>query len=319
MLVYLLFVLGFIFLVKGAQIFVDGASSLARYFSVSELTIGLTIVAFGTSMPELVVMLLSNWQGVSNIGLGATIGSTLGNILLIAGVVTIIRPLRVNPSLERFQLPLCIVVCLLLVAAANDFFISSASDMSIGLLDGILLLSIFASFMYMTIGTSHKNIKIEKSVTQKKIPLVQTSLQTVLGIGALTVGGHWIVGGALEISELLNISETFIGLIIVSVGTLMPELITSVIASVRHHSDLALGNIFGSVIFNLGFIIGISALIKPITYASSFNINLAILVCAILLLTYFLYTGKKQRYLERWEGIALLCGYLIYIAAATLQ
>ncbi len=319
MLVYLLFVLGFIFLVKGAQVFVDGASSLARHFSVSELTIGLTIVAFGTSMPELVVMVLSNWQGVSSIGLGSTIGSTLGNILLIAGVVTIIRPLRVNPSLERFQLPLCVVACLLLAATANNFFIPSANHTSIGWIDGILLVSIFASFIYMTIGIAHKHTKKEKNIAPQKISLVKTLAQTGIGIVALTIGGHWIVGGALEISDLLNISETFVGLIIVSVGTLMPELVTSIIASIKHHSDLALGNIFGSVIFNLGFIIGISAIIKPIAYTASFNINLAILVGAILLLTYFLYTGKKQRYLERWEGITLLCGYLIYIAAAALQ
>lgn len=319
MLVYLLFVLGFIFLVKGAQVFVDGASSLARHFSVSELTIGLTIVAFGTSMPELVVMLLSNWQGVSDIGLGSTIGSTLGNILLITGIVTIIRPLRVNPSLERFQLPLCVVACLLLVAAANNFFIPNTRHTSIGWIDGLLLVSIFASFIYMTIGIAHKNAKKQKLIEQQKLPLFQTLAQTGLGIVALTIGGHWIVGGALEISNLLNISETFVGLIIVSVGTLMPELVTSITASLRHHSDLALGNIFGSVIFNLGFIIGMSALIRPIAYTANFNINLAILIGAILLLTYFLYTGKKQRYLERWEGIALLCGYLIYIAAAALQ
>ena len=310
-----LLVLGFVILIKGADWLVDGASALARKYHVSNLAIGLTVVAFGTSAPELVVNVIAAAQNHKDIVFGNIIGSNNFNLFVILGIAGIISPLVVQSSTVWKEIPLSLFASLLLFFLANDFLLSDHQSLSRW--DGIVLLIMFAAFLYYV----YKQLRHDNS--QESTPLLNYSLLkmwglTVVGLSMLVLGGRLVVTNAVEIASLMGVSETIIGLTIVAAGTSLPELATSIVAALKKNNDIAIGNIIGSNIFNIFFILGISGIIKPLDYSIVFNRDLYLLAVGTVFLFMAMFLGKKKK-LDRWEAALLLMtyvGYTIYLVSS---
>jgi len=311
MLTYLLLLVGFVFLIKGADLLIDGASSIAKKFKLSDLFIGLTIVAFGTSAPELTINIIANFRGSADIAIGNIIGACIANILLIAGIAAMISPIRIKTGTAWKEIPLALAVMILLFFLANDSLPGIDKPSLLSRFDGIILLIFFAVFMYYTFGIN--KIKGEENLSYEKFKMPISLTYVLLGVIGLGLGGHWVVSSAITIARNLGLSETIIGLTIISIGTTLPEMTASVMAVIKKSADIAIGNIIGSVIFNASFILGLSALIKPLSFNPSLNLDLAIALLAISLMFYFVLTGKKERHIVRREGAGLFGAYLIYI------
>lgn len=303
-------ILGFVFLIKGAQVLIDGASALAKRLHVSELFIGLTLVAFGTSMPEFFIFLTSNFKNSPALGVGNILGANIANVLLVCGLAALIYPIKLKKAVIKKELPLGIGVIVLLLFLANNFFLGHHSFLTLGRIDGLVLLAFFAIFLYYTLGlTKYKN-PVGKT---DKVNLIKTGFYIIVGLIGLTLGGRWVVESATVIAFTLGLSQTVIGLTIIAIGTTLPELFASVIAAAKKNADLAIGNIIGSLIFNTTFILGFNALIKPIAFGSFINFGILANLLVILLLFYFALTGKQERKISRIEGAILLSGYLTYL------
>ena len=304
-----LFILGFVFLIKGAHWLVDGASSIAKKFRVSDLVIGLTIVSFGTSAPELVVNLLASMQGSGDLAITNILGSNIANILLILGISAIIFPLAVKKNTTWKEIPLALLAVVILWILCNDFLFAGQSLNILSRGDGFVLIAFFIIFLYYTFGIA----KVEgEPEAVKKFSTVQASLMIVAGIVGLTLGGRWIVDGAIFMAQFFGLSESLIGLTIVAIGTSLPELATSAVAAWKHNADIAVGNIIGSNIFNVFWILGISAIIRPIVFNSNLNFDIYVVITATFLLFIWMFIGKKH-ILQRWQGFAMLALYIFYI------
>jgi cation:H+ antiporter len=306
-----LLLIGFVFLIKGANWLVDGASSLARKFKISDLAIGLTIVAFGTSAPELVVNSIASFQGHEDIVLGNVIGSNNFNLFIILGIAGLIYPMTVQSSTVWKEIPISFLAAILLLFFANDFF--SSQNPVISRLDGGLLLLLFLGFLFYV----YKQLKSEPNQVAQGDEFSNLKITTyiLLGLTGLVLGGKFVVSGATEIATTFGLSEKIIGLTIVAAGTSLPELATSVVAAFKKNNDIAIGNIIGSNIFNIFFILSISSLIRPIEYDPIFNTDLFILIGGTVVLFITMFTGKKKQ-LDRWESALLLLsyiGYLVYV------
>ena len=310
----ILLIVGFVILIKGADWLVQGGTSLARKYHISELAIGLTIVAFGTSMPELVVNVFAAYQSHSEIVFGNIIGSNIFNLFAILGIAGIISPLVVQSSTVWKEIPFSLFAAVLLFFLVNSFFSDSAS---LSAVDGVILLIFFALFLYYVFRQMKKDT--QPTVTHHKTYKSLTIwLYIIVGLAFLVAGGRLVVVNAVKIASELGISETVIGLTIVAIGTSLPELATSVVAALRKSNDIAVGNIIGSNIFNILFILGVSSVIKPIDYNLKFNTDMYLLGIGTLLLFIAMFTGKKKK-IDRWEAVILLTiyiGYTIYLIAA---
>ncbi|NJM93471.1 MAG: calcium/sodium antiporter [Cytophagales bacterium] len=309
MLNVLLLVIGFVTLIKGADFLVDGASSVARRYGISELAIGLTIVAFGTSAPELVVSVISGINGHNEVALGNVIGSNIFNLLLILGVTGLVYPLTVQGQTVQKEIPLSLLAAIMVFFLANDQFFSSGAVNQISRWDSAVLLVfffIFMAYVYSTIKPEEVSKGPEKTYTTGKAVLF-----IVLGLVGLIFGGKLVVDNAVEMARDLGMSEKLIGLTIVAVGTSLPELATSVVAALKKNSDIAVGNIIGSNIFNVFFILGISGLVLPIAYNPALNLDIYILMGATVMLYVFMYTFKNHK-LDRVEAGIMLACYLVY-------
>jgi len=307
----LLMSVGFLILIKGADWLVSGASTLAKQYGVSDLAIGLTIVAFGTSTPELVVNIYASASGHDGIALGNVIGSNLFNLFFILGITGIIVPLKVQSGTVRKEIPLSLITTVLLLLLANNFFDGSAGMLS--RVDGFILLAGFAYFLYyvhkLQRDTPDAEEGTEKPVDVKMYKIV---LLIAAGLAGLVFGGNLILDNAVEIAHMIGISEKVIGLTIVAAGTSLPELATSVVAAMRKNNDIAIGNIVGSNIFNILMILGLSAVIRPLSYDQLFNQDMILLLAGTVLLFFAMFTGKR-RSLDRWEAIILLVVYVAYV------
>ncbi len=303
-----LLVLGFVVLIKGADWLVDGASSLAKKHNVSDLAIGLTVVAFGTSAPELVVNIFASINGHEAIVFGNIIGSNNFNLFVILGIAGLISPLVVQSSTVRREIPLSFIAIILLFFLANDFFMSDEHALS--RIDGTILLTMFGLFLfyvYRQLKTDPaEKIDIDMIHSHGKIWLL-----IILGLAGLVIGGRLVVTSAIEMATALGVSEKIIGLTIVAAGTSMPELATSVVAALKKNNDIAVGNIIGSNIFNIFLILGVSSLLKPLSYNVTFNTDLFLLGFGTTVLLVFMFTGKKKK-LDRWEAALLLVVYIAY-------
>ena len=301
-------VIGFIFLIKGADWLVGGASGLAKKHNVSDLVIGLTIVAFGTSAPELVVNTVASIDKHSDIVYGNIIGSNNFNLFFILGIVALIFPITVQKSMIRKEIPLSLGITVLLLILSNA--VLGQDENILSRLDASILLVLFIAFLFYTFKQSAAepdDIKIGvKPLTNAKIWML-----IIGGLGVLVAGGRMVVTGAENIALDFGISEKIIGLTIVAAGTSLPELVTSVVAASKKNSDIAVGNVIGSSIFNLLFILSVSGLINPITYEATFNREMLLLIGGTLLLILFMYVGKKHR-LDRWQGALLLGIFVVY-------
>jgi cation:H+ antiporter len=318
MLPYILFVVGFVFLIKGADFLVDGASSIARRFNVSDLVIGLTVVAFGTSSPELFVNIISSIKGNTDIAIGNVLGSNIANVFLILGVSSIIYPLTVGTGTVWKEIPLSLLAALLLGILANDQLIDKASFSSITRIDGLVFLSFFIIFIYYSMSIAKKIEGLEDHVPTKQYRMAKSLLLVMLGLIGLTLGGQWIVNGAVRLALKFGMSQSLVGLTIVAVGTSLPELATSAVAARKRNVEIAVGNVVGSNIFNVFFVLGISAVVKPLPFHARSNIDVGVVILASLVLFAYMFTGKK-RSLDRWEGIIFVLMYAGYLTFVIIQ
>ncbi|MCF7858515.1 MAG: calcium/sodium antiporter [Candidatus Cloacimonetes bacterium] len=308
----LLLVFGFLLLIIGAQYFVEGSSSLARKYNVSNLVIGLTLVAFGTSAPELVVNTFASFQKHQDIVFGNIIGSNNFNIFIILGITGLITPLVVQSQTVWKEIPISIFAVLTLYFLSNELFFSNLRILT--RLDGIILLIIFVFFLvyiFRQMKADQKEPKLAAVVLSK----IQIWTFILAGITGLILGGKLVVDNAVKLAINFGFSEKIIGITIIAAGTSLPELATSVTAAIKKNMDIAVGNIIGSNIFNIFFVLGISSLIRPMSYRKEFNSDLYVLACGTVLLFIAMFTGEKKK-LDRWEaGILLLLyiGYSIYI------
>lgn len=304
------FIFGLFLIIKGADFLTDGASSIARKYKVSTLLIGLTIVSFGTSLPELVVSSVSAMKGSSDMAMGNVIGSNMFNTLAIVGVTALFCPIVCKRDLLLRDIPVNVVVtCTLFVMVYYCCGIGTLTRM-----EGATLLIIFAIYLGFTIYMSLKSAKhTDENISGKMMPMWKAILWIVMGLAALIFGGDWFVDGAAGIAAGLGVSESVIALTIVSAGTSFPELATSVIAARKGDTDMAMGNVIGSNIFNIMFILGVASVINPITAKNIDILDFKILLFSILLLTAFCVMGKRHR-ISRWQGAVLTICMIAYYA-----
>ncbi len=310
---YILFFVGLAVLIKGADLLVDGASSLARRFGVSALVIGLTIVAFGTSAPELIVNILASINGNTDIAIGNILGSNIANILLILGITAIIYPLSVKPGTVWKEIPLAFLAVIVFAFMANDILIDGGISSALTRIDGLVLIYFFIIFMYYIFGISKNDPSSTEESTEVSRSLFKSILMIVGGLAGLVIGGKWIVDGAVAFATGLGVSQALIGLTVVAVGTSLPELATSAVAAYKRNVDIAVGNIIGSNIFNIFWILGLSATIRPLPFTSTLAIDVLVTVFATLLLFAFLFVGKKHT-VERWQGVCFVLLYVVYVS-----
>ena len=304
---YLLVIVGFFFLIFGANWIVDGASALAKKYKVSDLAIGLTIVAFGTSAPEFVVSIIASFNGFTDIVLGNIIGSNNFNLFIILGISGLILPIKVRSSTAWREIPISLFVSILLVLLLNDF--SFAEQTGLDGTDGLMLLVLFIIFLYYVFKQMKIDSQTQSELNQKPILKIWTLI--FLGLTGLIFGGQFVVSNSVTIANNLGLSEKIIGMTIVAAGTSLPELVTSIVAALKKNSDIAIGNVIGSNIFNILFILSISSLVMPINYNTKFNLDLYILIGGTVFLYTSMLTGQRKK-LDRWEAAILLGFYIIY-------
>jgi cation:H+ antiporter len=301
---------GLVLLIKGADWLVNGASALAKKYNVSDLVIGLTVVAFGTSAPEMVINVFASAQNHQDIVFGNVIGSNLFNLFAILGISGIIFPLTVQNNTIKKEIPISFLAIIAIFILANDhLFYNSTNVMSRS--DGIILFIFFCFFLFYI----YKQIKNKSDIADtqvKQLSVLKITLLIIFGLGGLVVGGKLVINSAVDIAKALGVSKKIIGLTIVAAGTSLPELATSVVATVKKNCDIAVGNIIGSNIFNIFLILSVSSLVRPIKYDISFNNDLYVLAGGTLFLFIAMFTGKRKT-LDRWEAMILLIAYIIYI------
>lgn len=312
MLPYFQLIFGFIIIIKGADFLVDGSSSLARRLKISDLAIGLTVVAFGTSTPELFVNVIASLKGNTDIAISNILGSNIANILLILGVSSIIRPLSVTKGTVWKEIPFSLLAAIVLGLMANDRFIDKNGVSILTRIDGLVLMSFFVIFLYYSFSIAKEIDGMDNQIPSKEYGLMKSLLRVALGLAGLTFGAQWVVDGAIRLALKFGISQTLIGLTIVALGTSLPELATSTVAAYKGNADIAVGNVVGSNIFNIFFVLGVSGTINPIPFHGRNNIDIGMVIFASLLLFTFMFTGKK-RSIDRWEGILSLVLYGVYL------
>ncbi len=312
MLQLLLLVFGFVLLIKGSDWLVKGASALAKTYKVPDIVIGLTIVSFGTSMPELLVSLLAANSGATDIAVGNILGSNIANVLLILGIAAIIYPLRVKRKTTWIEIPISMMAAVLLGFLAHFGFESLPNHAKIGRGDGVVLLIAFAAFMWYIIDLVKKGKDAPFEEHFEAMNGWKCTAYIVLGIGVMGFGGKLSVDAAILLARSWGVSEALIGLTVVAVGTSLPELATSAVAAYKKQTDIAVGNVVGSNIFNILWILGVSSSIKPLPFRSEINFDFAVTIGSSMLLFLFMFIGKRHE-IGRWKGIVFVLLYVSYV------
>lgn len=305
----ILIIIGFALLIVGADLLVDGASGIAKKFHIPEIIIGLTIVSIGTSIPELFVSITSAIDGYSDMALGNVIGSNLSNLLLILGLSALIRPVVFQKETRIYEIPMCLIFTVIFIILCN-------TSNTISRPESIILLVLFVFFIgytiYMGKRESQKEILEIKTDESKNDNTIKNILLVIIGIVGLKIGGDLAVNNAVKVAQYFNLSEKIISLTILAIGTSLPELVTSVTAAIKGNSDIAIGNIIGSNIFNMLLIIGVSAVIKPISFNTSYNLDLSILFISTLILALFPVIPPKDK-MSRMNGLVYVVMYAAYL------
>ena len=299
--------LGFVALILGANWLVNGATSVGIRAKLSPLIIGLTIVAFGTSLPELIVNVFSCIKGSPGLAIGNIIGSNTMNILLILGVSALVWPIDVSRVSIRRDIPAGFFATLIIALMANDFFMGKDQTIDVDWIEGIVLL--VCGFAYLALTMLKKSPEETGEDTQEAMPWGKTILQLVVGIVGLYAGGELVSNNAQILARNWGMSESTIGLTVVATATSLPELITSIVAATKKNSGIAIGNVLGSNIMNIFIVLGVSALITPLPFDPMMNKQLMILFAANILMLLFVFTGKGRK-ISRWEGALLTLGYV---------
>ena len=317
-----LLIAGFVALIKGADIFVDGSSSLAAIFKVPTVIIGLTIVALGTSAPELAVSTSAALKGSNEIALSNVVGSNLFNLLMVLGVCAVIKPVPIEPVIKKRDFPFSIITTLLLFIALGVTVISTVDFSAVQMSDnvsevsriiGLLLMVVFIAYIAVLIISAKKNPSEEEPV--KVMSPLKSVLFIILGVALIIAGGQFVVNSAKYIAAAFGMSETLIGLTVVAFGTSLPELVTSIVASRKGENGLAVGNVVGSNIFNLLFILGVSAALHPIPVNFASMIDFAILIVTSAIVYVFSLTKK----INRLEGVTMILMYAATVVFAALR
>ena len=316
----LLLIGGLILILLGANGLTDGAASVAKRFRIPPIVIGLTIVAFGTSAPELTVSVSSAIKGSADIAIGNVVGSNIFNTLMIVGCTALFAPIVITRNTLRKEIPLCILSSIVLLICANDVFLDKAPENILNRVDGLLLLCFFVIFMGYTFAIASKSVTteqqaehpvIEEETEIKSLPWWQSILYIIGGLAALIYGGQLFVDGATGIARNLGVSESIIGLTLVAGGTSLPELATSIVAALKKNPEIAIGNVIGSNLFNIFFVLGCSASITPLHLSGITNFDLFTLVGSSILLWLFgLFFAKRT--ITRIEGAIMILCYVAY-------
>lgn len=310
---FLYLILGIVLVLWGADKLTDGATGLARRFQVNDLVIGLTVVAFGTSLPEFVTSLFAALKGSSAISLGNVVGSNIFNTLVIVGLTALTRPIWVSRSTLTKDIPFALMSSLVFAVLCWDIWLDDAQFNEISRGDGLILLFFFVIFMYYTFSMARNKIDgtgASESVVPVMMPFWKISIYIVLGLLGLVFGGNLFVSGASDIAISLGVSESIVGLTLVAGGTSLPELATSIVAARKGNSAIAIGNVIGSNIFNVFFVLGVCAVISPMNAVSVSLTDVLILIFSMLLMWGFASTSRK---ISRWEGAVMTLLYVLYL------
>ncbi len=310
---YIILIAGFVFLIKGADFLVEGASSLARRLGVSDLVIGMTIVALGTSLPELIVSVFAAAKGVTGIAIGNVIGSNVANILLVLGVAAVISPVIVARGTVRKEIPFCLLAALQVALLPNDRIIEGETHNILSRIDGFVLLSFLVLFLYYVFELARSSDAEMLDVPEFTTTVPRSLGRIALGLIGLTLGGQWVVRSATDIARAFDVSDDIIGLTVVAIGTSLPELATSAVAAYRRNSDIAVGNIVGSNIFNVFLVLAVTAIIQPLPFSSTNNVDVGVMIGTTMLLLLFMFTGRVKYAIQRGEGVVFLLCYAAYI------
>jgi cation:H+ antiporter len=304
--------LGLVLLIVAADFLVKGASSLAARFGVSALIIGLTVVSFGTSMPEMVVSVTSGMQGKADLAIANVLGSNIFNVLIVLGVAALIYPMRVQSSTVVSEIPFSLTAAVLLGFLANAALFSTKHELSISRLDGAILLLFFMMFMLYIYSIS----RTESGDAAQAPPdrsIARSIVFIVVGIAGLFVGGHWTVDGAVGLARTWGVNDAMIGLTIIAVGTSLPELVASAVAAYRKESDIAIGNVVGSNIFNLLWIVGLTASIKKLPFDTISNIDIVMVIVSTMMILLAIVASRSSSISRQW-GFIFICTYITYLA-----
>ena len=302
-----LLIVGFVALILGANWLVNGATSIGVKAKLSPLIIGLTIVAFGTSLPEMIVNVFSCIKGSPGLAIGNIIGSNTMNILLILGVSSMIYPIDVSRISIRRDIPVGFIATLAITLMANDFFRDTSG--TINWVEGLVLLAMGAGYLYLTFKKNSENLEDSENSEQKELPWGKTILELTLGIIGLYIGGELVSNNAQKLALSWGMSESTVGLTVVATATSLPELITSIVAALKKNSAIAIGNVLGSNILNIFMVLGVSSLIIPLPFDTKMNQQLLILFAANAIMLTTVFTGKG-RMISRFEGFILTLGYV---------
>ncbi len=311
MMTYILLLLGFVFLIKGADYFVDAASNVAKILRISPIVIGLTIVAFGTSSPEAAVSIKAALNQNSGISLGNVVGSNMINMTFILGITAMIRPLTVAKETIRKEIPFTLLSSILLLVLMMDqrFQMNIKNQLTRG--DGLVLLSFFIIFLYYILEVAANSLEKNEAEEDIQIGSMKKNIFIGLGgLGAIILGGEFVVRSSTKIAIDLGLSETLVGLTIAAIGTSLPEMITSITAAIKKQSDIAVGNIIGSNIFNIVFILGASSTVSTMAIDSTIFTDVILMIVGTILLFIF---SKTQYELSRKEGFVLFASYIAYV------
>jgi cation:H+ antiporter len=341
-LVYVLFLFGLFLLIYGADLLVKGSSAIAKRFGIPRIIIGLTVVAFGTSLPEIFVNIFSALNGNTDIAVGNIIGSNIANILLILGLAAFVFPISVKRESVFFNIPFSLLAVLIFMTLANDVIIRHEINNYLTKKDGIIMLVLFCFFLgyllMMTIKqniltTKEKKIKLtdmeingthlDNTVKQKydkknsELPdksLLSLILMIICGLTALFLGGRWVVNGAVKIAEMFSLSNFLISSSVIAIGTSLPELVTSIVAAFKKEPDISIGNVVGSNIINILLVLGLTTLIKPISIHPVVNYDIGVLLASSVFLLVIMLLGKRKFTIEKWEGALMVLSYAGYIS-----
>ena len=295
-------------LIKGADLLVEGSSSLASKLKIPQIVIGLTIVAFGTSTPELIVNVFSALEGTNDVGFGNVVGSNIINIFFILGIAALISPLQTKKNTVWKEIPFALLGALVLLVMCNDLLFNAQTNV-ISTSDGIILLFFFAIFIVYVFGIAE--VKSENTIEVKQFSNSKILVFILSGLAGLVIGGNLVVNNAVIIAADLGVSDRVIGLTIVALGTSLPELFTSAVAAMKGKADIAVGNVVGSNIFNIFFVLAITAIINPVSFKPEMNLDLIVMSIASLLLFITMFTGEKRK-IDRWEAVVFLIIYIGY-------
>lgn len=302
---------GFVILIKGADFLVSGSSSIAKKFKISNIAIGLTVVALGTSTPELLVSVTSSIKGYNSAAFGNIIGSNNFNLLLILGVAGLIYPLVVLRNTIRYEVPLSLLAAAILYLLVNDTLIWGDNFNRLSRGDSAILLGLFGLFMAYIIRTMSNASDFDQDQQIKIFSTPKSAGFIILGLAMLVGGGTLVVDNAILIAKTYGLSDKLIGLTILAAGTSLPELATSAVAAYKRNTDIAIGNVVGSNIFNILFILPVTGMIKPMDYNLALNFDISVLMVATIVLMIFMFTLNTRK-LDRWEAALLLSGYIAY-------